>query len=344
MVVRIASIGLGGLAHVLLDVLGELDDVEIAAGVDVSRPAREEFEAAFDRPAYGDHGEMLDEEADDLDAALVVTPHALHFAEASACLDAGLHVLVEKPMTVDVADAVELVDLAGERDRVLQVGYQRHFHPVFREMKRVVDGGRIGEPHAVSCHLGQSWADIQAGTWRTDPDLSGGGQLYDTGSHLLDAMLWTAGAEPRTVAAEMTFSEPGVDVNSALTMTLERDGRPMTANVSISGDGLAVEPKEGYFVWGTEGRLSYTEGTLYVTEGDGVRYRTEITEGIDFRTLTRKKLENFVASVRGEAEPAVPGECGLRVTTLTEAAYRAADTGTTVNVEEFVDAVLAGDL
>lgn len=344
MAVRIASIGLGGLGHVLLDVLGELDDVEIAAGVDVSRPAREEFEAAFERPTYSGYAEMLDEEADDLDAALVVTPHAFHFEEAAACLDAGLHVLVEKPMTVDVADGVELVDLADESDRVLQVGYQRHFHPVFREMKRVVDGGRIGEPHAVSCHLGQSWAEIQAGTWRTDPELSGGGQLYDTGSHLLDAMLWTTGAEPATVGAEMTFAEPGVDVNSALAMSLERDGVTVTASASVSGDGLAVEPKEGYFVWGTEGRLSFTEGTLYVTEGDGVRYRTEITEGVDFRTLTRKKLENFVASVRGEAAPAVPGEYGLRVTTLTEAAYRAADAGTRVDVEEFVDAVLRGDL
>lgn len=344
MAVRIASIGLGGLAHVLLDVLAEVEGVEVAAAVDVSRPAREEFEAAFDRPAYQDHQELLAAQADELDAALVVTPHVFHFAGTAACLDAGLHVLVEKPMVVDVQDAAELVELAAERDLVLQVGYQRHFHPVYREMKRIVDSGRIGEPHAVSCHLGQSWIDLQSGTWRTDPELSGGGQLYDTGSHLLDAMLWTAGATPKTVAAQMTYADPGVDVNSALAMILERDGRPMTASASISGDGISMEPKEGYAVWGTDGRLSYTEGVLYVTEGDSVRYRTEITDGIDFRTLTRKKLQNFVDAIRGDAESAVPGEYGLEVTALTEAAYRAAETGTTVDVDEFVDAVLRGDL
>jgi predicted dehydrogenase len=66
-------------------------------------------------------------------------------------------------------------------------------------------------------------------------------------------------------------------------------------------------------------------------------YQTEITGGTDFQSLNRRKLENFVHSIEGTASPAVPGEYGLRVTALTEAAYRSADQGVTVDLESFIE-------
>jgi len=329
----IATVGLGGLGHVLLRSLSDLD-ADIVAGVDVSDDARASFEASFDAPSYEDIDSVLD--AHDVDAALVATPHALHHEQAMALLEADVDVFVEKPMVTDVSDAVDLIETARQCDRVLQVGYQRRFHPAFAEIKRIVESGRIGEVHAANAVLSQDWIDLQRDTWRANPSLSGGGQLYDSGSHLIDALLWTTGAEPQSVSAQMEFDSPGVDTDAALTLALERDGRPVTASVSVSGDGIDGEPAESYAIWGTEGRITFDGERICVAEKGATTYETEITEGTDFAALTDRKLENFLASVRGDDEPAMPGEVGLEITALTEAAYRAAEEGRRVDVQELI--------
>ncbi|MFW5905574.1 MAG: Gfo/Idh/MocA family oxidoreductase, partial [archaeon] len=166
-------------------------------------------------------------------------------------------------------------------------------------------------------------------------------QLYDTGQHLLDALLWTTGTDPKKVSAQIDYDKPRVDVNSSLAMLLERGDESVIASVGISGDGVEITPAEGYFFWRTNGRISYFDNQITVAEKDAVTYQTEITEGMDFQTLNRKKIENFINSIRGTEEAAVPGEVGLQVTALTEAAYRAADTESTVTVQSLIDEAIA---
>ncbi|WP_290810126.1 Gfo/Idh/MocA family protein [Halovivax sp.] len=332
-----AAIGLGGLGQLELEVLSGLDDVELVAGADVSAAAREVFEREHDAPAYPDHEAMFDAHGDDLDLALIVTPHTLHYEQARACLEAGLHVYIEKPMVTDVADAVALLERADERELVVQVGYQRHFHPGFREVKRVIEDGRIGDLRAANAFIGQDWIGLHEDTWRVDPSLSGGGQLYDTGSHLLEALCWLTGAEPRSVSAEIEYASPGVDVDSALSLSLERDGRRIQAGVTVCGDGVELEPSEGYAIWGSGGRLVFDGETVRLAERGATVYESVVEGGTDFASLTSAKLGNFLDSIDGEAEPAVPGTVGLRVTALTEAAYLADEEGRRVNVRGLID-------
>jgi predicted dehydrogenase len=193
----------------------------------------------------------------------------------------------------------------------------------------------------VSIYLGQDWVDLHSDTWRMDPSLSGGGQLYDTGSHVLDALLWTTGTRPVSVGAQISVEKSRVDINSALSLQLEESDTQITASVGISGDGVDVDPTEGYVYWGTDGRLDYTNGRLTVAEKEGMTYQTEITEGIDFQTLNKRKLENFISSMQGTVDPAVPGEFGLQVTALTEAAYQAAETGSVVSVRSLIETAYA---
>jgi len=339
--IRIGVIGIGGLGHLQATTYDTADDVTIVGGVDVAPEARDLFERDFDVPAYDHYRELLHEHGDELDAATIITPHTLHYEQAKACIEAGLHVLVEKPMVTDIAHAVDLIETARERDRVLQVGYQRHFHPAFREIRRIIEDGRIGDVHMVNAYVGQDWVDVHRGSWRMNSSLSGGGQLYDTGSHLIDALLWTTGATPESVSARITFEEPEIDVNSALSVQLDRDGEPLVASVGVTGDGADTEPSEGYVFWGSEGRLVYADGEISVAERNTLTYQTRITGGADFNTLNRRKLANFVASIEGTADPAVPGEVGLRVTALTEAAYEAAEAGRTVMIQPLIEEAYA---
>jgi len=336
---RIGIIGVGGLGYLQVSSYEDVEGVSIVGAADISADAREVFEREHGVPAYEHYRELLHELEDEMDAVTIVTPHTLHYEQAKACIERGLHVLVEKPMVTDVAHAVDLIETAADESVVLQVGYQRHFHPAFREIRRVVDEGRIGQIHMVNCYLGQDWIDVHRDSWRTNPSLSGGGQLYDSGSHLIDALLWTTDTQPVSVGAQIEFDEQGIDVNSSLSLVLEGDEGTTLASIGITGDGVDTTPSEGYVYWGTEGRITYDEDQITVAENDSVTYRTEITERMDFRTLNQRKLENFVESIEGTSEPAVPGEVGLQVTALTEAVYQAAETGSVVSVQSLIDEV-----
>lgn len=308
-------------------------EATVVAGADPADAAREQFADAFAAAAYDDVAEML--AVEDLDAVNVTTPHTLHYEHVRAALESGAHVHVEKPMVTDLGHARELVDLADERDLVLQVGYQRHFDPRYREVRRFVESGRLGTIHSAACYLEQAWREKVAGTWRTDPSLSGGGQLYDSGSHLLDALLWLVDGEPRRVAAVMDDRGTDVDMNSALAAVLETPDGPVTASVGVTGEGSSTpDVGEHLALFGTDGSVRFDGEELTVTVGSEVAYSADVGDDADFGSLRNSKVENFLAAVRGEAEPAVPGEFGLQVVALTEAAYRAAETGRTVEIEE----------
>lgn len=336
MTARIAAVGLGGLGRIECEQYAKMDDVELVAGMDVSETAQEWFEANFDAPTYDDVTVLLDEHAGQLDAVNIATPHTLHYEQASRSLDAGLDVFLEKPMTTDLDEAKDLVRQAKANDAILEIGYQRHFDPLFAEIKRLVDAGRIGDIHSATCFLSQDWIDVHEDSWRTNPALSGGGQLYDSGSHLLDTLLWTTGGEPQRVSAMVDMQGNDVDVNSALAATLDIHGRTVTASISVSGDGTSMEPEEGLVLVGTDGHLSYLNGVLTVTESDGGTYTANTVEQ-DFHEQTHAKLADFVESVRTRNEPAVPGEYGVHVTALTEAAYEASRTGEAVDVQALMD-------
>jgi predicted dehydrogenase len=331
---RVAVIGLGDLGRLEATELAKLDGVSVVAGADPSSKARNLFEGETGAPTYESHADLLADET--LDLVVVASPHTLHFEQVRDALRQDLHVHVEKPMVTDLDRARRLASLARDRELVLAVGYQRHFDPRFREIRRLVDEGRIGEPHMAVCHLEQTWIRWTKDQWRGDPALSGGGQLYDSGSHLLDALLWTTRADPVSVAATVDDHGHDVDVNSALAATLERDGREITASIAVSGAGQSIPaPGESLQLYGTDGALVYDGERIAVREGaaiDGATYEAR-PEPPDYDDLTRKKLANFVAAVRGESALEIPPADALKVTALTEAAYEAARTGRTVSVD-----------
>ena len=334
---RIGVIGVGGLGYLQAKTYRELDGVTIVAAADVASDARELFEREFDAPAYQNYRALLGEHASELDAITIVTPHTLHYDQAKACLERDLHLLIEKPMVTNVQHAVDLIEIANDRDLSVQVGYQRHFHPAFKQMRHHIERGTIGDVQTVSCFISQNWIENHRNTWRVDPDFSGGGQLYDTGSHLLEALLWVTDSSPRAVTAQIQFDRPSLDVNSAVTLELGDGDDSILATACITGDGDDVIPSEGYFIWGTNGSLAYVDDVLTVSESEDVTYTAEIPSEFSFDRLNQRKLENFIDAINGRAAPAVPAEVGLEVTALTEAIYESAETGSRIDLDTFID-------
>lgn len=277
---------------------------------------------------YADYREMLDSEV--LDAVLVGTPHTLHYEMVTASLDRDLHVFCDKPLTTDLSQAKELADRAEASDRVLMVGYQRHLNPAFQLARERWRGDESPEPDYLSAEITQDWISRFEGTWRTDPELSGGGNLYDTGSHLIDAVLWTTGLVPEEVSAEMVFADDEGRVDQRAILIVEfKNGAQGT--ISVHSDAPCV--REHVHVWDEEGAI-YLEGRQW-EERELERIDPDSTTVIPYvdRDQQRNKAEAFVDCIETEEDPPATARDALAVTALTEAAYESARTGERVTVD-----------
>ncbi|MDF1523107.1 MAG: Gfo/Idh/MocA family oxidoreductase [Trueperaceae bacterium] len=158
---------------------------------------------AWGVPATSDLDELL---AADLEAVVVASPNDLHAVQAQRALAAGKHVLVEKPMAIDLASARALAAAARASDRVLAVGHEFRVFRLFERVKALLDAGRIGEPLHLRLGLWRRPHRAGAGGWKADPNRLGSSVLEEP-VHYLDLARWYLG-DPTEVAA-WSSSRPG---------------------------------------------------------------------------------------------------------------------------------------
>ena len=220
--VRVGFIGVGVMARYHLnDILGRADSEVVA----VCEPSPQAYAAAaqlFDQhglpapPNEPDWTRFVADYADQLDAVFIITPHALHFAQATACLEAGLDVLLEKPMVMTADEATALIETRDRTGRLLVVAFQGSLSPQVREASRMLRAGELGPILNISAVAWQNWATLTDGTWRQQPALSGGGFLFDTGAHMLNTVSDLAGEDFAHVAAWLEDDGRAVDIRGVI--------------------------------------------------------------------------------------------------------------------------------
>ncbi len=316
--IRLGFIGAGGNARWHMGNVLKLDEVEVVALCDPNpamlERAKKQYPELADVPVFADFHDMLAEVS--MDAVEISTPHTTHFEQIMAALDRGLHVLCEKPLVCTVEHAKQVIAKLEQSGKVGLVSYQRHYQPEFRYMRERIASGELGSVTFVNALQCQQWKKGTAGSWRQDPALSGGGQLNDSGSHLLDIILWTTGLAVEKVGAFIDNCGTPVDINSALSVVFKGGAQ---ANISIVGD--APTWHEDLTVWCERGVFFMRNGKLSMSDGKGNRYTFETMPG---GSLPDK---NFVDAIRGRDTVQSPFTCGLRVIELTEAAWQSAAQG-----------------
>lgn len=317
---RVGVVGGGYIGRTVGGDFRDHPDTTVAALTDINDKTLDstgEKLAVSDESRYREYETMLDEE--ELDGVLIGTPHTLHYEQIVAALDRSLHVLCDKPLTTDLDHARTLRDRVHDGSEVLMVGYQRHLNPAFSRVKERWQGDLT--PEWITAEVSQNWIGNFTRTWRCDPDLSGGGYLYDTGSHLLDAILWTTELTPTAVSARMTFIDEAqrVDDWADVTIVFEEG-----AQASVTTYGRTPCVREHIHAWDEDGAV-YVEGEewepreLLEINADNTEQRPSVD-----RDNQRNKAEAFFSAVReGETPPATVQD-GLRVTAVTEAAYESA--------------------
>lgn len=285
---------------------------------------------------YTDWQEML--ERSRLDAVLIATPHAFHYAQARAALERGIHVLLEKPMAVRAEEARELRDLAAERGLMLGVAFNPPFWAHCHRIRGAIQAGRIGQIEAADLFwtgnaayvFGEAPkpADLPGVVpptmYRADPQLCGGGYLIDGGSHLVSELLWTTGL--RAVRVTCLMDRLPSDRRATLALVLENGAQ---ATISCVGDSAHDRRVRNTFA-GSAGTITVEgaafETTIHEAQGEPETFR----EG-DLPSIAGP-VANFVDAIRGRGPLFSPAEHGVQVTEIIEAAYASAETGRAVEL------------
>jgi predicted dehydrogenase len=318
-------IGVGGMGREHIRRLLQIPEAEILALADPSAAAIEQVMKRFPELAnvsvYTDYREAILQA--NADAAVIVSPHSMHFEQGIACLDGGLHVLMEKPFVDGSEKAEHIIGHAASVNKHLAVAYQRHLMGPYIYIRDLIRNGELGKINFICAYQAQSWLQGTTGSWRQNPALSCGGQLNDSGSHLLDVVLWVTGLEPESVSAVIDNRGTQVDIDSAVTVRF-REGAIATFNIVGSA---SIGWHEDVSIHGDKGTVLYRNNKIYVAK----KGQKDIVEVTDELPASSDPNRDFVDLILGRvSEAAAPSSCGLRITRLTEAAWKSAANGSQI--------------
>ena len=321
--IRLALASTAAINDALLGGANESSLVDVI-GVGSRERARAEAyaqERGLER-AYGGFDELLADP--DVDAVYVALPNALHVDWAIRALEAGKHVLSEKPLTRDPQEAERAFDAAERAGRILMEGFMYRHHPQTKRLAELVRGGELGELRLVRSHF--SFTLDRPRDVRWDSEL-GGGSLLDLGCYCTNLMRTLAG-EPERVYAERITVPSGVDVRFAATL---RFARGVLGHFDCAFD---LPRRIGFEAVGSEGSATMLqpfaedEVTLEVRRGDElVSSETE--------TANRYGLEvdNFARAIAGEEPPLLDRRDSIGQARALDALLRSAESaGTAVTV------------
>ena len=314
--VRMAVIGCGNMGrHHLRNILQQTDTTEIVVLCDPAPAAIEESaklfaEAEQAMPAVEPDLQKLLADYD-VDAVFIVTPHALHHDQAKACLEAGVDVLLEKPMAMNAVEARSLIKVHDETGKLLVVAFNGSLSPEIRESVRLLRSGDLGKLLSISATIWQSWGPGTTGKWRQVPEISGGGFMFDTGAHVLNTVADLAGEEFVEVAAWTDNCGRPVETLAAVIARLESG-----ALVTFHGCGETVRTcRSDIRVFCTDAILrTGAWGRWLEIQRDGEAEFTPIE-----LPPSLGSWEQFLAVRNGEFPNPSPPEVGLRMARLYDA-------------------------
>ena len=262
-------------------------------------------------PNQPDLDTLLAEYGDRLDAAFIITPHAFHHDQAKACLEAGLDVLLEKPMVMNAHEATSLIETRDRTGRLLVVAFPGSLSPQIRTAVHLAQSGELGDLQSISATVWQNWGELADGTWRQVPSLSGGGFLFDTGAHMLNTVVDLAGQDFVEVAAWLDDCGRPVETMGVVIGRLASG-----ALVTLHAAGETIPS------CASDVRLFFSKGILR-TGIWGERLQIQRPGSQRFRTVRLPASlgvwEQFLAVRSGSLPNPCPPEVGLRMARLYDA-------------------------
>jgi predicted dehydrogenase len=321
-------------AHTHAELIGICD-----ADINRANKAKDLFGASMATSSYE---ELLKQ---DLDAVLVATPHNAHFAPAKAALDAGADVLIEKPMTLDPAEAWELVALAKSKKRNLHMGYTFPHSSHVQEVRQKIATGYIGAVRFATGLFTGNIAPLYRGNVEIQAEegapfisrattysakSSGGGQLYTQTTHPVSTLLFMLDVEAKSVKGNLDTSGE-VDQSNSLIFSDESQ-----YICTVSSSGLMVDHNyrmEEYRVIGEEGffQLDTRSGTLISQrKGEEIKVHPQLTA--EDANPIKGPSSSLITTALGITDVVASGELGAKTVDILDGCKRSSERGEKVDI------------
>ena len=323
--VRIALLGCGGMMGAHAQRLRNHPDAEIVGLCDVSQQIVKDFAVRhlagtphkpkfYTNPARMYAGLKLD-------AVVISTPHTQHYEQGVQALDAGCHVLMEKPMVTSLEDAYKLADKVKQTGKILTIGYNTPCSGEFYYLRETIRKKTLGNLELVLGFISQNWMKGTAGRWRQDPALSGGGQAYDSGAHLFNSLCWSVESDVDEVFAFVDNHGTPVDINSVSSIKFANG---VLANITVGGNCPGGGTFMAFIFDG--GRIEidgWGGGWINVWQGGEKLKYPPITP--DMGSLSPD--HNFVDAILGRVKPRTSARNGIIQSQLMDCVYESQRTG-----------------
>ncbi len=321
-----AVIGLGRIAGHFLPAAGATANSRITALVSGHRDKADRIAAQYNIPStciynYENFDEIAHNPA--VDAVYVALPNSMHAEYTIRAAKAGKHVLCEKPMSTNVAEAEAMIAACKAANVKLMIAYRCHYEPTNLKAVGIIHAGALGQVQAIESSFG---FNISRGEWRLTKKMAGGGPLYDVGIYSLNACRYLTGEEPAHISAYASTTENDVrfyqvEENVSWTMKFP-SGIVATCNTTYGAN------MPGYYrVYGSKGWLQVDNAFVY----EGLHLRagypgTQIDELNPARDPSHfvAEADHFSHCVQNNLEPKSPGEEGLRDMRYITEIYRSA--------------------
>ncbi len=320
--IRVAMLGCGGIMNKHARHSKDIAEVQIVGLCD---PVDANMDRLIERslgymdsppPKFADPQAMYKQTRPD--AVVIASPHTLHYEHACQALDQDCHILMEKPMVTDLAQAVDLEERVNDSGKVLCIAYNTPCTVEFYKLRQMIRDDELGKLKLVNIYLSQDWYNLTKGSWRQDPGLSGGGQLYDSGAHPLNSLVWAVESDVEEVFAYVDNLDSPVDINGAMAV---RFANGVMASVAIAGQGPIGSHSAWVFERGRVDTNPWSAGWIDIHTLDG-KIKYPKIEGVDGQPMS-----NFIDAIVGRDEPRTSVRNGVLQSQLMDAVYRSAKTG-----------------
>lgn len=327
---RLGVIGAGLKAAEYAQSWASMPEIEFVALADTSETSRKRLievctaARAPEPKAFADYRDLLTKCRDELDIIYVSTPHASHAEQATAVAEAGLDLFLEKPMVTTVAEAETLIAAQKKSGVTIVTAFQGGLSPLVLDTRKRALSGEFGELIAISGMIWESWSSNYDGHWKQQPEISGGGFMFDTGAHMMNTVCLLANSDFDSVSAYMNNHGKKVDIATAVSARLKNGA---LATLTAAGEGPpGCASYITFFYSKAIVRIDAWGGWREISVGRSSEPREEAE-------ILGNPMKNFLAIRAGTMENSGSVEMGLRFARLWDAIKEsAAADGTPVRI------------
>jgi predicted dehydrogenase len=261
----------------------------------------------------------------DIDLVYIVLPNSMHAEYVIRAAKAGKHVITEKPMSINVKEAKEMIKICSEAGVKLGVGYRLHYEPFTQEIMRLVRDKDFGKVKFIESKF--AWRNRNTNAWRMQNKFSGGGALMDVGIYCINAGRYSTGEEPVSVTAQEVKTEPEIyrDIEETLLWQLKFPSGAICSGMSsyaTNAQKLSIHYENGSL----DLAPAYDYGPLKGTTSKG-----PMTQEVVHHQAYQ--MDGFADSILNNKPILTPGEEGLKDMIIIEAIKKAAKTGKEVKIK-----------